>query len=439
MECLNCGAPVLENGHCSSCGMNYKLLEKAYNTSKYYYNIGLDRARVRDLTGAIDALNLALKYNKQNINARNLLGLIYYEMGETVLGVTQWVISSNYLPGSENVAGRFIKEIQSDPAQLEEANQLAKQFNQALMYAKQGTKDLAFIQLRRIMSNYPHFVKGYLLLALLYMDSGNYDKAKKALKRVLRIDKNNTLAVRYLSEMGATSKEIIETKERSMRIDVDSSYTDEDQYKSDLEVLVQKGFDHIDDDSDMSVGSYQEINHNKFNLIYVIVGLALGILVCWVLILPTKINRVTQDNRQQVISYGEEIAKKNLTISDLESEISNLQNQIAEKKQEEADQKQNVQDSKDAFSIIKKSIPNTTYETLCSEAASAISANQYDKAIELCNVALQIQEGEDVYYYLGKAYKGNQDEEKAKAAFIHIKDAYPDSSRIEEIEDYLDN
>ena len=217
MECLNCGAPVLENGHCSSCGMNYKLLEKAYNTSKYYYNIGLDRARVRDLTGAIDALNLALKYNKQNINARNLLGLIYYEMGETVLGVTQWVISSNYLPGSENVAGRFIKEIQSDPAQLEEANQLAKQFNQALMYAKQGTKDLAFIQLRRIMSNYPHFVKGYLLLALLYMDSGNYDKAKKALKRVLRIDKNNTLAVRYLSEMGATSKEIIETKERSMR------------------------------------------------------------------------------------------------------------------------------------------------------------------------------------------------------------------------------
>ncbi len=42
MECLNCGAPVLENGHCSQCGMNYKLLAKAYNTSNYYYNLGLD-------------------------------------------------------------------------------------------------------------------------------------------------------------------------------------------------------------------------------------------------------------------------------------------------------------------------------------------------------------------------------------------------------------
>ena len=78
-------------------------------------------------------------------------------------------------------------------------NQLAKQFNQALMHAKQGTKDLAFIQLRRILSSYPHFVKGYLLLALLYMENGNTDKAKKALKRVLRIDKNNTLAVKYLA------------------------------------------------------------------------------------------------------------------------------------------------------------------------------------------------------------------------------------------------
>ena len=158
MECLNCGAPVLENGHCSACGMNYELLAKAYNTSNFYYNLGLDRARVRDLTGAIDALNSALKYNKQNINARNLLGLIYYEMGETVLGLTQWVISSNYLP-EHNIAAKYIQEVQTDSDKLDEANQLAKQYNQALTYAKQGTKDLAFLQLKRILAAYPHFVK----------------------------------------------------------------------------------------------------------------------------------------------------------------------------------------------------------------------------------------------------------------------------------------
>ncbi|MGN0153870.1 MAG: tetratricopeptide repeat protein [Lachnospiraceae bacterium] len=435
MECLNCGAPVLENGHCSECGMNYKLLAKAYNTSNYYYNLGLDRASVRDLTGAIDALNLALKYNKQNINARNLLGLIYYEMGETVLGLTQWVISSNYLPEG-NIAGRYIREVQSDPVKLEEANQLAKQFNQALMYAKQGTKDLAFIQLKRILSNYPHFVKGYLLLALLYLDNGNPDKAKKALKRVLRIDKNNTLAVKYLSEMGVAPRDIIGMKESSVRIDVDSAYSDEDQYKSDLETFVEKGLEDIDN-PDLSVGSYKEINHSKFNLIYVSVGLILGILAFWLLILPTKLNSSKQENRDLQLSYSEEISKKNVEIADLESQVSDLEKQIAEKEKASSEEKNAEKDSKESFQVIKDNIPNTAYETLCSEAAKAISENDFERAINMCNVALQIQEGEDAYYYLGKAYLGNQDEEKAKAAFTSLRDNYPESSHMEEISDYL--
>lgn len=436
MECLNCGAPVLENGHCSSCGMNYKLLKKAYNTSNYYYNLGLDRASVRDLTGAIDALNLALKYNKQNINARNLLGLIYYEMGEIVTGLTQWVISSNYLPGEENVANYYIKEVQSDPLKLEEANQLAKQFNQALLHAKQGTKDLAFIQLKRILSDYPHFVKGYLLLALLYMDIGNPDKAKKAIKRVLRIDKNNTLAVKYLAEMGMSPRDVIGMKESSVRIDVDSAYSDEDQYKSDLQSFVEKGLEEIDN-PDLSVGSYKEINHNKFNLVYVTVGMIVGILVFWVLLLPTKLNSANQENRDLQLSYSEEVSKKNVTISDLETKVSDLQKQLEDKEKEAEAEKDQEKDSKSAFQVIKDNIPNTAYETLCSEAAKAISENQYEKAINMCNVALQIQEGEEAYYNLGKAYLGYQDAENAKAAFVSLKENYPESSHIDEVSDYL--
>lgn len=436
MECLNCGAPVLENGHCSDCGMNYKLLAKAYNTSNYYYNLGLDRACVRDLTGAIDALNLSLKYNKQNVNARNLLGLIYYEMGETILGLTQWVISNNYLPEEGNIAHYYIDKVQSDPVELEEANQLAKQFNQALMHAKHGTKDLAFIQLKRILSGYPHFVKGYLMLALLYMDNGNPDKAKKALKRVLRIDKNNTLAVKYLSEMGATPRDIIGMKESSSRIDVDSAYNDEDQYKSDLQAFVEKGLDEIDD-PDLSVGSYREINHNKFNLIYVSVGLILGILAFWLLILPTKLNSANQENRDLQLTYSEEISEKNVTISDLEGEVNNLQKQLLDKDKEQETAAEQEKDSKDAFQIIKDSMPNTAYETLCAEADKAITENDYEKAINMCSVALQIREGEEAYYYLGRAYLGNQDEEKAKAAFASLRDNYPESSHIEEISDYL--
>lgn len=436
MECLNCGAPVLENGHCSSCGISYRLLKKAYNTSNYYYNLGLDRACVRDLTGAVDALDLALKYNKQNINARNLLGLIHYEMGETVLGLTHWVVSANYFPDQSNMAWEYIEEVQSDPLKLEEANQLAKQFNQALMYAKQGTKDLSFIQLKRILSSYPHFVKGYLLLALLYMENGNNDKAKKALKRVLRIDKNNTLAVRYLQEMGVAHRDIINMKETSGRIDVNSAYDDEDQYKSDLEAIVERGFEDIDN-PDLSVGSYKEINHNKFNLLYVVVGMVLGVLVFWILVLPTKLTLANKESRKEQIEYSEELSKKDVVIADLENQIADIQKQREQEEAEEQEKADKEKDFKDAFGIIRTNIPNTTYETLCDEAAKAVEAGQYEAAINMCNVALQIQEGDEAYYYLGRAYLGNRDEENAKAAYIRIKENYPDSSYLDEVNEYL--
>lgn len=435
MECLNCGAPVLENGHCSACGMNYELLAKAYNTSNFYYNLGLDRARVRDLTGAIDALNSALKYNKQNINARNLLGLIYYEMGETVLGLTQWVISSNYLP-EHNMASKYIQEVQSDSEKLDEANQLAKQYNQALTYARQGTKDLAFLQLKRILAAYPHFVKGYLLLALLYMDNGNYDKAKKALKRVLRIDKNNTLAVKYLNEMGVSAKEVINMKGSSSRIDLDAGYNDDDQFKSDLESFVEKSLQDIDN-PEKNRDSYREINHNKFNLLYVSVGLILGILVFWLLILPTKLNSANKENRELQLSHSEEISKKNVEISDLEKQISDLEKQVAAVEAEENAKKEQKKEADTAFEVIKTMIPGTTYENLCVEAGQAVNERRYTDAINICNAALQIQQGEMAYYYLGRAYIGNQDEEKAKVAFMSLRDNYPESTYIDEVREYL--
>ena len=35
----------------------------------------------------------SLKFNKLNIQARNLLGLVYFETGEAVAALSEWVIS----------------------------------------------------------------------------------------------------------------------------------------------------------------------------------------------------------------------------------------------------------------------------------------------------------------------------------------------------------
>ena len=199
---------------------------------------------------------------------------------------------------------------------------------------------------------------------------------------------------------------------------------------------MEKSFADIDN-PEKSVSGYKEINHNKFNLLYVSVGLVLGVFVCLLLVLPTKLNSANKENRELQLTHSEEIAKKNVSISNLEKQIDDLEKQIAaaEKVKTEEKDKKKAEDS--AFEIIKKTIAGLTYENLCAEAGSAVNERRYADAIDICNAALQIKQGEMAYYYLGKAYIGNQEEEKAKAAFISLKDNYPESTYMEEIMEYL--
>ena len=83
-----------------------------------------------------------------NIEARNLLGLVYFEMGETVDALSEWVISKNLQP-EKNIADAYIEAVQNGPSQLENLNQAIKKYNQALVYCRQGSLDLALIQLRQ--------------------------------------------------------------------------------------------------------------------------------------------------------------------------------------------------------------------------------------------------------------------------------------------------
>ena len=76
MKCYNCGAKLGRENICPECGVNVKIYKKIVMASNEYYNDALAKASVRDLSGAIESLKTSLKFNKLNIDARNLLGLI---------------------------------------------------------------------------------------------------------------------------------------------------------------------------------------------------------------------------------------------------------------------------------------------------------------------------------------------------------------------------
>lgn len=334
--CPHCGAQVRKNGYCSECYLPLSMLKKAQNTSNYYYNIGYDRASARDLSGAIESLLQALRYNKRNVPARNLLGLIYYEMGEAVQAMSEWVMSINYQQ-ENNLATKYLKELKKDPARLESVDQLARKFNMAIQYAHSEDYDLSILQLKSALSDNPHFVKGYLLLALLYIRTDNYEKARVTLRRVLKIDKANSLAVHYLREMGDTEENIIEMRKQNVDNDglLDDDYLEEivvtEDGRAPKKIEKKNLFQEIKAKKDTSVvrtGQFGQVSLAKYSGLYMLLGLVFGVLLFSFFILPGQKKKLRVENEQLIKTYSEELAGKNSTINSLSAEVDSLTKQI---------------------------------------------------------------------------------------------------------------
>ena len=80
MDCINCGTHLspADREYCPRCGFPILIQRKVMYLSRYYYNQGLEKAEIRDLSGAIGCLKQSLIFDKNNIDARNLLGLVYF-------------------------------------------------------------------------------------------------------------------------------------------------------------------------------------------------------------------------------------------------------------------------------------------------------------------------------------------------------------------------
>ena len=150
--------------------------KKIMYQSNYWYNDGLKKAQERDMSGAIIALRQSLQYNRENIAARNLLGLVYYGIGEVAEALVEWIISKNLKP-RDNIADSYIRNVQDSANELESINQAIKKYNQCLGYCKQNGEDLATIQLKQVIADFP---EGLSTAGIdLYSDESEY-KGKAA-------------------------------------------------------------------------------------------------------------------------------------------------------------------------------------------------------------------------------------------------------------------
>ena len=269
--------------------------------SKAYYNRGLERAKLNDLSGAAVYLKKSLIYDKYRTEARNLLGLIFYESGETADAIVQWVVSINLDP-RDNDADRYLDEIQRKPGVLSEASALVRRFNQALEIAQNGGEDFAMVELSDITRKKPNYIKAQLLLAILYMQAGEHIKAGKALMTVLDIDRNHPQATILMDEVKrATGKAEVE------RAKLKNAYSHRELEEGD--VIIPK--------------TRAGTSPDKV-VIYITAGIIIGLVSFYLLILPSVRRIYNRALNDSIIQNSAELSDVNARYSELSDSYDEL-------------------------------------------------------------------------------------------------------------------
>ena len=438
-----------EKSYCTSCGADVGRYKKILYMSNRYYNRGLEKAEIRDLTGAVEDLRQSLKLYKRNTQARNLLGLVYFEMGETVNAMAEWVLSEHYQK-DKNIASDYIETLKTNAVLLDTINSSIKKYNQALNLCKQDSLDVAKISLKRVVSNNPRLISAHLLLALILMKEEDYAAAKKELILVRRIDRGNITAALYL------------------RMAEENLNTDSKRKKKTSEnaVTIQSGNDIIIQPNTRKENSFVSIMING------LIGLVIGLLVGWFVLGPIRINIQKSEENKELAEAYEEINLKNASISSYSQQVDSLQYQydtlkdqmnayegangafegykyllLAVKeysKGESADKNMIAQyldkidkngseklsetEFVEVYNLLKTSIGESVADSFYENGFNAYRQEDYITALENFKKAVEYNpENVDALYYLACTYLANKDYDNAKYYFNTVINLAPDS------------
>lgn len=365
MNCMNCGAFLADKDldYCPHCGCNVLIQKKVEYLSKIYYNQGLEKASIRDLSGAVNCLKQSLTFNKRNIQARNLLGLVYFETGEVVAALSEWVISKNLQP-TRNIANEYINRLQANSNKLDAINETIRKYNNALALCRDGHEDMAAIQLRKILTQNSKLIKGYHLLALIYMKNHDWGKARRILRKAARIDKTNTTTLRFLREVdertGVTTR-LDQQKKGLFGKKAKESYGDE-----------------VARNAAVQSAAYKE-NSRISLFVTLMVGVAAGAAAFWLLAVPAIKQGIYREANQQIVQYSESLASQG-------AELTRVQGQA----KESGDVAEEV-----TLQLDSEQKKSTSYQALLN-AYVAYKQNEYDAAALEIQKVYEDQIGDDV-------------------------------------------
>ena len=458
MNCPKCGTPLENTYRCPKCEYEEPTMKRIIRASNYHYNVGLSKAKIRDLSGAITSLQMSLKYNKRNTNARNLLGLVYFQMGETVSALGEWVISVHF-QSKGNVARNYIKKVQNNQGQLQVINNTIQIYNLALKYLEEGNGDLAIIELKKVVNLNPNYIRAYQLLGLLYIQHKQYSAAKKILSRALKLDRNNITTVRYMNELVGYSRQ------KRKGGDVEREKAAYVQIKDPNPIVIER-----------TAGSYTDFNTSTLSFVNILIGIIIGAAVVGLLLVPSIQKTKASEYNQAVVEYSSQISERNKEITSLQNQVDTLTDENDKLKNNmdsvgsQADSEQNDkrliqamksyldndfvtagtvladvdktlldgQEAQDVYDFLLTKTRDTVVNQLYAEAYEYYDQKDYMNAVTYFRKVLNLNpDSVEAWYNMGRAYQYLTDFEQARNCYNTIINNYGDSDYADDARTYL--
>jgi len=480
MICASCGNPSADLSFCPVCGSDLALQAKVFHISDDLYNKGLDKARVRDMSGAIDLLERSLKYNKRNIQARNLLGLVYFEVGEVVSALSEWIISRSMKP-ENNLASEYIDKVQVNEAWLSTIQETIKRYNRALDVAISGDDDMAIMMLKKVVSANANFIKAHRLLALLYIKHGQYERARKVLKHTIPIDKTNATTLRFLKEIDEQTGITTSLEGRSRRVSSGGNsffglFGKKKKKSAGKKENIVFTDEEWDGEGERRSRVIQPAAYRRLNSLQAFLNLAIGIvigaLVIGFVVVPSVSQDANREAEERIADYASDVVSRDMSIASLTEQIEASQDTVssANAQIDEAVRKSetyeklftalNYYNSGDGdtaagllsdidptilsidatviFNNISSDINDTRFTGILNSGIAAFEAGDYELAIETLNQARAIKPDDyNTLSYLAHSYRMSGDTASAKDIFNKIIELFPGTHRAETAQVYL--
>lgn len=458
MNCPKCGTPLENTYRCPKCEYEEPTMKRIIRASNYHYNVGLSKAKIRDLSGAITSLQMSLKYNKRNTKARNLLGLVYFQMGETVSALSEWVISVHF-QSKGNVARNYIKKVQNNQGQLQVINNTIQNYNLALKYLEEGNGDLAIIELKKVVNLNPNYIRAYQLLGLLYIQHKQYSAARKILSRALKLDRNNITTVRYMNELVGYSRQ------KRKGGDVEREKAAYVQIKDPNPIVIER-----------TSGGYTDFNTSTLSFVNILIGIIIGAAVVGLLLVPSIQKTKASEYNQAVVGYSSQISERNKEITSLQNQVDTLTDENDKLKNNMdsvgsgADSEQNDkrliqamksyldndfvtagtvladvdktlldgQEAQDVYDFLLTNTKDTVVNQLYEEACEYYDQKDYMNAVTYLRKVLNLNpDSVEAWYNMGRAYQYLTDFEQARNCYNTIINNYGDSDYANDARTYL--